>query len=108
MTEVECNNNVAEILAVASKHKAIVVDFHATWCGPCKRIAPYLHQKCQEAGVTLVKVDVDQNAEASQKYGIQAMPTFKVLDSQGNVLLTKTGGANPVVDEIVSHAAKQK
>lgn len=85
-----------------------MVDFHATWCGPCKRIAPYLHEKCQQHGVILVKVDVDQNGEASAKYGIQAMPTFKVLDSQGNVLLTKTGGANPVVDEIVGFAASHK
>lgn len=108
MTEIECNSSLAELLAVASKHKAIVVDFHATWCGPCKRIAPYLHQKCQEAGVVLVKVDVDQNGEAAQHYGIQAMPTFKVLDSQGKAILTKTGGANPVVDEVVKHAASQK
>ena len=38
-----------------------VVDFHATWCGPCVNIAPYVEKKCEEKGVQLIKVDVDQN-----------------------------------------------
>lgn len=58
-------NTLQELLNIAAKHNAIVVDFHATWCGPCKRIAPYVKKKCQENGLTLVKVDVDQNGEAA-------------------------------------------
>jgi thiol-disulfide isomerase/thioredoxin len=42
-----------------------VVDFYANWCGPCKKIAPYVEKKCKESGVVLVKVDVDVNGEAA-------------------------------------------
>lgn len=108
MTEFDCNTNLADLLKIASQHKAIVVDFHATWCGPCKNIAPYLKDKSKETGVILVKVDVDQNQEAAAKYGIQAMPTFKVLDNKGEVLLTKTGGAKPNVNEAFALALSKK
>ena len=63
-----------------------LVDFHATWCGPCKKIAPYLISECQKNGVHLIKVDVDKNKETMKRYNIQAMPTLKVVDSSGNVL----------------------
>lgn len=92
------------MLSFASKNKATVVDFYAEWCGPCKRIAPYLHSETQKQGVALVKVNVDVNQEASGKYGIQAMPTFKVLDSKGNEVFSKTGGSEAVVNEIIAKA----
>jgi len=50
----------------------VVVDFTATWCPPCKRIAPIF-----VASVTFIKVDVDENAETAQAVGISCMPTFK-------------------------------
>ena len=89
---------------IAAKHKVIVVDFHATWCGPCKRIAPYVHTKSDQTGVVVVKVDVDQNGEAAQHYNVQAMPTFHVLDRTGTSIFTKTGGSEAVVNEIFQFA----
>ena len=84
------------------------MDFYATWCGPCVRIAPHVHKKCHEHGVTLVKVNVDVNGEASQRYGIQAMPTFKVLDTQGKEIHSATGGSEGVVNQVVAFAASKK
>ena len=79
----------------------VLVDFHATWCGPCKAIAPYVVQQCQAHGVHLVKVDVDQASEISQKYGISAMPTFKVLKADGTVALEKVGGGQGNVNACI-------
>jgi thioredoxin 1 len=99
---------LAHLLAIASQHSAIVVDFYANWCGPCKKIAPYVEKKCKESGVVLVKVDVDVNGDAATKYGVQAMPTFSVLDRQGNEILKRTGGTEVVVNEIVGKAVALK
>merc|ERR1712144_182767 len=59
--------------------KLVVVDFTATWCGPCQRIAPIFQQMDQEhtGDVVFVKVDVDENEETSAACGIQCMPTFQ-------------------------------
>lgn len=58
----------------------VVIDFFATWCGPCKRIAP-TYEKLSEAftNITFLKVDVDESAELVNMYDISAMPTFVFL-----------------------------
>ncbi len=59
---------------------AVVIDFFATWCGPCKRIAP-TYEKLSEAFHTIVflKVDVDESPELVNQYDVSAMPTFVFL-----------------------------
>lgn len=62
-----------------SKAKAIIIDFTATWCGPCKMIGPIFEKLAGEyAGVTFVKVDVDDAEDVAAQCGISAMPTFQV------------------------------
>ncbi|CAL1540654.1 unnamed protein product [Lymnaea stagnalis] len=62
---------------IASEKNLIVVDFYATWCGPCKAIAPHLAKWSEEYDdVTFVKIDVDENDETAESCGISAMPTF--------------------------------
>lgn len=107
MTELK-PETLPALLAIASQHNAIVVDFYANWCGPCKKIAPYVEKKCKENGVVLVKVDVDVNGDAATKYGVSAMPTFSVLDRKGDVILTKVGGSEVVVNDIVAKAVSLK
>jgi thioredoxin 1 len=56
---------------------AVVIDFYATWCGPCKKIAPVFEKLAQVyPSIVFLKVDVDESAEVAEKFEIQAMPTF--------------------------------
>ena len=66
-----------EAMVLKSK-EPVLVDFFAEWCGPCKAMAPALEQVASEmAGkLKVVKLDVDQNPNTTQKYRIQAMPTL--------------------------------
>jgi len=58
--------------------KLVVVDFFATWCGPCKMIAPKIEEWSKSMdNVVFLKVDVDDTDDVAQKYEISAMPTFK-------------------------------
>jgi thioredoxin len=59
----------------------VIVDFTATWCPPCKRIGPVFEKIAEEnqgSALSFVKVDVDENEEASQKAEVSCMPTFQV------------------------------
>ncbi|KAI2809636.1 hypothetical protein BLOT_000785 [Blomia tropicalis] len=57
--------------------KLVVVDFYATWCGPCRLIAPVLEDISKTSNkVIVLKVDVDENEELTSEYGVNSMPTF--------------------------------
>lgn len=73
----------------------VVVDFWATWCGPCKAIAPFLDDLSSEmaAQVKIVKLDVDQNPDTAAKYGIRSIPTLMIF-KDGQVAATRVGGAS--------------
>lgn len=68
-----------EFLAELNKHagKQVLVDFWASWCGPCRMIAPVL-QKIEEENedVILLKIDVDANSELANAYKVQSIPTL--------------------------------
>lgn len=79
----------------ALKHSGlVVVDFFATWCGPCKMISPILEKFSQEySTVKFVKVDVDQLPAIAQEYEVTAMPTIFFIKN-GSVV-HKVLGAQP-------------
>ena len=61
--------------------KPVVCDFFATWCGPCRMLAPVIDGLSQSFGdkAVLVKVDVDENAELSVRYGIMSIPLVAIF-----------------------------
>lgn len=61
----------------------VIVDFHATWCAPCKMMTPILQQVKGQLGnqVRILKVDVDKNQEIAQKYQIRSVPTLMIFQN---------------------------
>ncbi len=78
---------------VPNSSHPVVVDFFATWCGPCKMIAPILEQLSAEyeEKATIVKVDVDQSMELAEQYEIVSVPTL--LFFKNGTLVRKMIGA---------------
>lgn len=82
-------NNFQEI--VINSDKPVLVDFWATWCGPCRMIAPILDELAEEnPDVKIVKVDVDENPELARKYEVMSIPALFVIKN-GEVVAHSLG-----------------
>jgi thioredoxin 1 len=66
---------------VIQNHKIVLVDFWAEWCPPCRVLSPILDELDAQTGddVTIVKVNVDENPELSERFGIMSIPTMKLF-----------------------------
>ncbi len=81
---------------VIESKETVLVDFWATWCGPCRMIAPILEEIADETGLKIAKVDVDENPNLAMQFGIMSIPTLMVFkDGQ---LVNKAIGAMPKED----------
>jgi thioredoxin 1 len=77
---------------VLGNSKAVLLDFWAEWCGPCKMIAPLLEEVADKYDdkLAVVKLNVDENPNVAQKFGIRSIPTL-ILFKDGAVQAQKTG-----------------
>ena len=73
--DVDVQNFAAEVVE-RSQETPVLVDFHAAWCGPCKTLGPILEGLATEfaGGFRLAKIDIDQNPELAEAFGIQSVP----------------------------------
>ncbi|NDU73361.1 thioredoxin [Actinomadura sp. DSM 109109] len=80
---------------VLENDKPVLVDFWATWCGPCRMVAPILEEISREHGdkIDIVKLDIDENPGVPQQYGILQIPTMNVY--KGGEVVKQIMGAKP-------------
>ena len=92
--------NEAQAQDAKSDKKLVVLDFFATWCGPCKAMAPAMEQmeKKYAGKIEFRKIDVDQEPELAQQYNITGVPTIVVLSADGKILDSTVG--QQTVDEL--------
>jgi len=81
--------NFTEII---NSNQLTLVDFFATWCGPCKMMHPVLEELKQQMGdsIRIIKIDVDKNQPLSQMFNVRSVPTLMLFRS-GNVLWRQSG-----------------
>jgi len=70
----------------------VLVDFWAEWCGPCKMVLPLLDAAAEEydGKITIAKVNIDQNPDTPQKFGVRGIPTLLIF-KDGDIAATKVG-----------------
>ncbi|HBV68231.1 MAG TPA: thioredoxin [Clostridiales bacterium] len=85
-------NSTQEFDDILGKEKLVLVDFWATWCAPCRMIAPIIEKLSDQydGKITVAKVDVDQQQELSIRYGIQSIPTV-ILFKDGKIAAKEIG-----------------
>lgn len=93
---------ISKVTTIQVKH-TVLLDFYATWCGPCKALLPLLERLATEyeGKLKVLKVDVDKNQALAEAARIMSIPTLFFIDRQGNIERTVGGLPYPALVERV-------
>ena len=84
-------NNFEE---VKNSDKPVLIDFYADWCGPCRMVAPILHEIAEERpDVIVAKINVDDEEELAMQFGVYSIPTLVVM--KNGEVVKQSSGARP-------------
>ncbi len=94
-----------EALEIINDTELVLVDFFATWCGPCKMIAPILDKLATDTnlGAKIIKIDVDQDQEYAQEYDIKSVPTMVILKNGKEVERFSGFRPEPAIRDIINN-----
>lgn len=91
---------------IINNKQPVLVDFHATWCGPCKQMAPELQRFAQNntGKLRVIKIDIDKNQKAARQYNVQGVPTL-ILFKEGKILWRQSGAlsSQQISDAVKPH-----
>ncbi len=76
----------------------IVIDFGATWCGPCRRVSPLFEQWANDNSVSAYSIDIDEVPDVAHRYAIKSIPTFKILVGGVEKFSSTGGNLEPVIE----------
>lgn len=99
-------NNVQELKEVVSSYKLVLIDVGASWCGPCKMVAPVfdaLSKDPKNKGVFFAKVDVDDAVDVANELSITSVPTF-ILYVSGKPVARETGASADTIKKLIQKA----
>lgn len=81
MSEFVKEINYSQLKETVAKENKVLIDFFATWCGPCKMLAPVLDKVAEKNDdVVFVKVDIDKNIQAAAEFNVQVIPTLVLVE----------------------------
>lgn len=83
---------------VLHSEKTVLLDFYADWCGPCKMLAPVLHELAEEKADSLKvgKINVDEQTELAMRFGVSSIPMLAVIED--GKIVSKSVGYRPKAD----------
>lgn len=85
----------------------VLVDFHATWCGPCKMLTPIVDQvaEAKDGEAVVAKVDIDEARDIAQRYQITSVPTLMVFRDGEPVATVRGVQGRPAIESLIDQAA---
>lgn len=93
---IEYSESMGSLDDVISNHSKILLDFWATWCGPCKMMTPVIETVSKEKpDVTFIKVNIDTALDIQTKYNIMSVPSF-IIVKDGKIVARNNGSMNAV------------